>query len=152
MQEVDVSGDITGFKEIRVVVVPIGNISERKFSEYLALIKNFSCIELANVTPREPKGAHLPNIPHSHDLQHKKLNQDCVCVWWFSAGGGSGAFVNQSWKDGRVFLRFVDARACHRSDWEDFQVHRKTLGVPFPSMNFARSSRLTLWPNIFTCC
>ncbi len=57
MQEVDVSGDITGFKEIRVVVVPIGSISERKFSEYLALINNFSCIELANVTPREQRGA-----------------------------------------------------------------------------------------------
>jgi hypothetical protein len=33
------------------------------------------------------------------------------------------------WQGGRVYPRFVDSRTTHRSDWEDFQVHRKTLGV-----------------------
>jgi hypothetical protein len=58
MHELDVAGDITAAKEIRVALVPIGNISERKFVQFANLIKTFSVIELG-LTPTPPtKGTH----------------------------------------------------------------------------------------------
>jgi len=45
----------------------------------------------------------------------------------------SGA-TQRWWQAGRVYPRFVDSRSTHRSDWEDFQVHRKILGVLSPSL------------------
>ena len=60
MHELDVAGDITAAKEIRVALVPIGNISERKFVQFANLIKTFSVIELG-LTPTPPtKGTHHP--------------------------------------------------------------------------------------------
>jgi hypothetical protein len=62
MHELDVAGDITAAKEIRVALVPIGNISERKFVQFANLIKTFSVIELGLApTPRD-KGLPPPNI------------------------------------------------------------------------------------------
>lgn len=39
------------------------------------------------------------------------------------------AFPHRSWKEGRIFFNFVEPQQALTSDWEDFQAHRKILGV-----------------------
>lgn len=56
MLELEVGGDMATAREVRIVLVPVGAISERKFAEFASLIRSFSCIELCNVTRRETKG------------------------------------------------------------------------------------------------
>lgn len=41
---------------------------------------------------------------------------------------GKGPFDNLNWQESHISIHYVDRKA-HLSDWEDFQVYRKTFGV-----------------------
>ncbi len=50
MNALELQQSFTDARAIRVVIVPVGDISEEKFKEYSDLIKSLGVIELSNIT------------------------------------------------------------------------------------------------------
>mmetsp|Transcript_8846 Transcript_8846/g.27406 ORF Transcript_8846/g.27406 Transcript_8846/m.27406 type:complete len:1069 (+) Transcript_8846:178-3384(+) len=102
MFSMDLHQDFDVARQLRVTLVPVGDISPSKFKQYASFIQSsFECVDLFSIT----RPTRKPSAP--------------------------SPFKYQSWQTGKIYMNMVAQRVHDQSnnDWQEFQLHRKVLGV-----------------------
>ena len=104
------SGTFESRAKIRILVLPVGNISKEQFDAYFHKLNRFACIPLQTLTP-----------PPSQGMQE---GQNCE----------SSMFQYQSWQYGAVCFEFINGNTeagakLDRTLVNDLNLHRSTLVV-----------------------
>jgi hypothetical protein len=96
---VDAQQTLESHSAIKVVLLPVGNISSARFNQFAELIRSYSMLPIQNLT--RPGG-------YSHERS---------------------PFKEFSWENGALYFHFCDSPDQMQSNWEDFQGHKRTLAA-----------------------
>lgn len=96
---------------IKVLVLPVGPISEEQFTAYLGLLRLNSTVQCASLTPTKPT-----DTTSSHACP--RINT-------------LGVFMKQVGSNAELYFQFLQSSEMSddMDDFVDFQVHRRILAV-----------------------
>jgi hypothetical protein len=96
---VDANQTLESHSAIKVVLLPVGDISSSRFNQFAELIRSYSMLPIQNLT--RPGG-------YSHERS---------------------PFKEFSWENGALYFNFCDSPEEMRTHWEDFHGHKRTLAA-----------------------